>query len=319
MSKRETENPLSPSQFLLLLHSVPYLGEKTLTRLLRGHAQQRLSSEAFLNLPVQTLREQYELDARAATYLHDRRTELLAQSAELARIVRTHPLQVLTVASATYPMRLERNEEIPPPILYTLGNATLVDPPRKGPPARFTFTVAVSNGASTAVLSRLDEIASDLAQRGGVPVTGHDRTPYQRLALAAQRRNLPILYVFDRGLREALGPEFDRPPFAAARIRDAVFDRKRDLAISPFRLNDHGIGANNRRRDSLIFALSDLIIALDVRAGGGMTAECSKAYAQGRPVFVAEAGRDGNQALLAEGMPTLPHPESWNDQMLARL
>ena len=43
-------------------------------------------------------------------------------------------------------------------------------------------------------------------------------TAYKRLALTAQRQNRSVCYVFDRGLREALGPQFDRPPFSAARI-----------------------------------------------------------------------------------------------------
>ncbi|HLK55428.1 MAG TPA: hypothetical protein VKU00_02625 [Chthonomonadaceae bacterium] len=297
---------MGASQLLLLLHSVPQIGEKTLARLLRLLAQQRTTPDAFLALPEQDLCTRYDLDARVAAYLLEKRDALKAQSAELARVIRAHPLHLLTLESATYPARLEHNDDAPPPILYALGNAALLSAPQPPPEARFTFTVAISNGATPAILARQDEIATALVAAGGVPVTGHDRSPFKRLALAAQRRNRPILYVFDRGLREALGPEFDRPPFAAARIRDAVFETGRDLAVSPFRLDDHGLGANNRRRDRLVFALSDLIIALDVRAGGGMDAECRRAHEQGRPVFVAEGGRSGNDILRTVGCPPLP-------------
>src|SRR5579871_903140 len=297
---------MGASQLLLLLHSVPQIGEKTLARLLRLLAQQRTTPDAFLALPEQDLCTRYDLDARVAAYLLEKRDALKAQSAELARVIRAHPLHLLTLESATYPARLEHNDDAPPPILYALGNAALLSAPQPPPEARFTFTFAISNGATPAILARQDEIATALVAAGGVPVTGHDRSPFKRLALAAQRRNRPILYVFDRGLREALGPEFDRPPFAAARIRDAVFETGRDLAVSPFRLDDHGLGANNRRRDRLVFALSDLIIALDVRAGGGMDAECRRAHEQGRPVFVAEGGRSGNDILRTVGCPPLP-------------
>ena len=333
---------MNTSQFILLLHSVPQIGEKTLAQLLRLLSQQRRTPEAFLALSPQELRQGYDLDSRSISYLLENREALKVQSAELARVIRAHPLRLLTQESATYPARLERNDDAPPPILYALGNPALLDPPRKPqnpslqnalyltepnhnpveaqrgqplslqnapqgvPSAHFTFTIAVSNSPASATLTRQDEIATELVAAGGVPVTGHDRMPFKRLALAAQRRNRPILYVLDRGLREALGPEFDRPPFAAARIRDAVFETGRDLAVSPFRLDDHGLGANNRRRDRLIFALSDLIIVLDVRAGGGMEAECRRAHEQGRPVFIAEGGRSGNDILRTIGCPPLP-------------
>ncbi len=315
--KRENNDPLSivgATQFHLLLHSIPHLGEKSLAGLLRLLAQRRSLPNAFLDLAPDALIRDYELSARVAEYLHDHRAALLAKSAELLRAMRLHPLQLLSTESAGYPARLVQFDPAPPPLLYALGNAALMEPFL---PTRFTFTIAVSNGATPVVLNRQDEIANSLIEAGGVPVTGHDRTAYKRLALAAQRRNRPTLYLLDRGLREALGPDFDRPPFSAARIRDAVFEVERDLALSPFRLDDHGLGANNRRRDELVFALSDLVVALDVRAGGTMMQECLSAYNQGRPVYIAAEGRDGNEALRTAGCPALPVIPDWQTLVTA--
>jgi predicted Rossmann fold nucleotide-binding protein DprA/Smf involved in DNA uptake len=311
---REGTESLSAAQFLLLLHSVPHLGEKTLARLLRLNAQRRLAPEECLGLSAAEWRQRYDLRSQAADYLCTHREELRMHSAELLRAIRAHPMHLLTLESAAYPPRLERFDEAPPPILYALGRLPLLDAQE----GRFTFTVAVSNEAPPSSLALLDEVAAELARAGGVPVTGHDRVPYQRLALAAQRQNRPIVYVFDRGLREALGPDFDRPPFAAARIRDAVFLPERDLALSPFRLDDHGLGANNRRRDRLVFALSDLIVALDIRAGGGMAQECLRAQKLGRPVYVAAGGRDGNAALRRAGCPSLPEEADWAAKIAPR-
>ena len=356
--------PLSPTRFVLLLHSLPHVGEKTLTRLLHHNALHRISPDAFLSLPPEEWQTRYELDPRAIACLCEQRDHLLTQSEEMARTVRQHNVHVLTPSSLTYPARLERFDDAPPPVLYALGNLALLDQSktqnqadrfriqaicnlplncrpkteiqrnnkgksastlytvhrqaeleektfaertaalrvRKTAVAPFIFSIAVSNGASPDVLARQDSIAEDLVRRGCVPVTGHDRAAYKRLALAAQRQNRPTIYVMDRGLREALGPDMDRPPFSAARIRETVFDTERDLALSPFRLNDHALGANNRRRDRLIYALADLIVALDVRAGGGMAAECLRAQQQGRLVWVAEGGRDGNEELRRQGV-----------------
>jgi hypothetical protein len=368
---RASTEPLSPTRFVLLLHSLPHVGEKTLTRLLHHNALRRVSPDAFLALPPDEWLTRYELDPRAIAFLCEQRDHLLTQSEELARTVRQRNVHVLTPSSLTYPARLERFDDAPPPVLYALGNLALLDqnkpqnrpeshqtgmqsssePPPSGPKAGaniratakgrrtstlytvhrqaeseekaseepmtatnaarktaaapFTFSIAVSNGAAPGILAQQDSIAEELVRRGCVPVTGHDRTAYKRLALAAQRQNRPTIYVMDRGLREALGPDMDRPPFSAARIRETVFDTERDLALSPFRLNDHALGANNRRRDRLIYALADLIVALDVRAGGGMASECLRAHKQGRLVWVAEGGRDGNEELRQAGcLPT---------------
>ena len=283
------------TRFVLLLHSIPYLGEKTLTRLLHHNAQQRLTPEACLALSPEEWGARYDLDPRALTYLAENRDALLAQSETLAQTARKVDLHVLTPQSLTYPDRLERFDDSPPPILYGLGNLGLLNGPAS------TFSIAVSNGAAPATLTEQDRIAAEYVERGSVPVTGHDRPAYKRLALVAQRQNRSTIYVLDRGLREALGPAFDRPLFAAARIRDAVFDSARDLVLSPFRLDDHSLGEHNRRRDRMIFALADLIIALDVRAGGGMITECLHAHSQGRPVLVVDSGREGNAELLKAG------------------
>lgn len=295
---------MSLTEFLLFLHSVPHVGEKALARLLRLTAQQRMTPEMFLSMNRAEWQARCDLHPEAATALETQRDALAARSAEHARTLRTYGIQLLSVESATYPSRLIRNDDAPPPLVYVLGSLALLDWSYTA--ERFTFTIAVSNGATSETLDWLDKLASEFSAAGGVPITGHDRAPYQRLALAAQRRNAPTVYVLDRGLREALGPQFDRPAFAAARIRDVAFDTARDLAISPFRLDDHSIGANNRRRDSLVFALADVIVALDIRAGGAMVEGCLRAAKQGRPVYVANGGRDGNAALLAQGCAPLP-------------
>ena len=308
---------MSPTEFLLLLHSVPHIGEKALARLLRLAAQQRLTPDTFLAMDGAEWQARYELHPEAAAALEAQRDALIERSAELARVLRTYDIQLLSVESATYPSRLIRNEDAPPPLVYALGALGLLDWSYSA--ERFTFTIAVSNGAPAAVLDRLDGLATELSAAGGVPVTGHDRVPYQRLALAAQRSNNPTIYIMDRGLREALGPQLDRPPFAAARIRDHAFDKARDLALSPFRLDDHSLGANNRRRDSLVFALSDVVIALDVRAEGAMAETCARAVRQKRAVLAADGGREGNSALLALGCRPLPTGRAWVSEVRAML
>ena len=311
---REKPEAISQTEFLLLLHSAPHIGEKALARLLRLTAQQRLMPEDCLSLTSQEWQEKYELHPLAAEALALRQDTLRAQAAALHLTLRKYQIQPLTLESGSYPQRLDRNDDAPPPLLYALGNQNLLS--HSYTAERFTFTIAVSNGASAESLSRLDTLAKELIEQGGVPVTGHDRMPYQRLALTAQRQNLPTVYVFDRGLREVLGADFDKPPFSAARIRDLVFDTSRDLALSPFRLDDHSLGDHNKRRDRIVCALSDIIIALDVREGGGMADECLRAMKQRQPVFVAVGGREGNSALRDAGCLPIPTGKKWVQEVL---
>ena len=60
---------ISPAQFVLLLHSIPHVGEKTLSRLLRLNAQQRLSPEACLALHPDEWKRHYEMRPGAVAYL----------------------------------------------------------------------------------------------------------------------------------------------------------------------------------------------------------------------------------------------------------
>src|SRR5262245_24656105 len=137
MISREKADSLSPAQFLLLLHSVPHIGEKALARLLRLTAQGRLVPESCLQLSASEWKERYELHPQAAAYLEQHRDALLVQSAELARTVRAHSIQILTLESAAYPVRLERFDDTPPPLLYALGDRSLLNAQHV---SRFTFT-----------------------------------------------------------------------------------------------------------------------------------------------------------------------------------
>jgi len=224
--ERYRAETISLTQFALLLHCVPHIGEKALARLLRQIAVQKLTPEAFLALSEKELKTQWKLRPQAIAHLMAHRETLLNESAELLRTVLLHHVHVLTVESPSYPYSLERYDDAPPPLLYALGNLRRLD-------ESFTFASATSNGATVDSLLQQDALVTALSLAGGVVLTGHDRTAYQRAALVAQRNNRPVVYVLDRGLRDALGPEFDKPPFAAARIRDLLFDTQRDLALSP--------------------------------------------------------------------------------------
>jgi predicted Rossmann fold nucleotide-binding protein DprA/Smf involved in DNA uptake len=101
---------------------------------------------------------------------------------------------------------------------------------------------------------------------------------------------------------------------AQSRIWEIRFDPERDLVVSQFRLYDPWIGANGRERDRMVFALSNVVVAVEIRAGGVMQNECVQALRKGREVCVympSDSTVDGNNALLHAGC-TPVTPESAN-------
>lgn len=306
--------PMQITQFLLLLHSIAGIGDKTLSHILRYMEQHRLSPKEVLGFPVRKWREELLVSGAACKILFETREALLEQSKQLESLRKRRDVYMLYQGSASYPAQLDQYEEVPPPIIYARGNLALLEENRS-----FTFTVVASNKPTPHHLDQLYTRTKQLSQEGGTVVTGHDRLPYQRAALAAHSIARPILYVFDRGLREALGADFSITPFAAARIHEVEFNTEVDLGLSPFRLDDHALAFNLKRRDRLIFSLADLIIAQDVKSNGVMFGECRRALLQNRPVYVAPDGRDGNGLLLEEGARPLPQGKDWVAQIFEEL
>lgn len=292
----------------LLLHHVPYIGAKQLEHALSRLLVEQVTLGEFLNFSSVELKERFGLASRAIAYLMGKKEPLMEKAEALVRVVRFYNLHCVTRTQLTYPSRLETYDPSPPPILYGLGRYQLLDDSTEG----FTFTILVSNGATEETYTNLEKIASELIACKGIPVTGHDRLPYQRLALTAQRSIHPVIYVLDRGLREAMGERFEQALFPAARIHAIDFCGDRDLVLSPFRLDDHCLGQNNRRRDQLIIALSDIIVALDIRENGILHQECLRAIQRGQHVFITETGREGNRRLHEAGAELIPSDfRSW--------
>ncbi len=305
---RETVPNFNYLKMALLLHHVPYIGAKQLDSVLNRLIVKPVTPGEFLNFSAVELRERFGLTSRAIAYLLSHKGSLIEKAEILARVVRFYNLHCVTRAQLTYPARLETYDPSPPPILYGLGHYKLLDNSSKS----FTFTILVSNGACEETYALLERIASELIGCKGIPVTGHDRLPYQRLALTAQRSGHPVIYLLDRGLREAMGEHFDQALFSAARIHSVDFCGDRDLVLSPFRLDDHCLGQHNRRRDRLIIALSDVVVALDVRENGVLYQECLSAIRCGQCVCVAGTGREGNRLLLNAGAKRIPSDfRSW--------
>jgi predicted Rossmann fold nucleotide-binding protein DprA/Smf involved in DNA uptake len=280
-------------QLVLLLSAVPGVGERTLGHLLLRNAALRCSPEELLALEPSVLVRDYQIRQEVAERIAKLSADQRCQAEEMARHMKRTGVQIVTFLDATYPMRLQRRMQAPPPVLYLFGNVSLLSRP--------FFAIANSNGASEEALACGDTVARMALDSGWTPVTGHNRKAYQRPALVARRSGKPVCYVLDRGLLEAFGGYWSRDLFAAARIWNPHYDPLCDLALSPFEMRAHMLAVHNRRRDDILFALADVIFVGEVRPGGHMEAVCLRARAQGVPVYLMTPGLLQNEKLKEAG------------------
>lgn len=304
------------TQFTLLLHSVPHLGPKGIARILRETPpgdQVRLADIRAWNMSADVLQSEYKLHPEAAHCIALRKDELIPSSAKIASAAESLAIRVLTEQDSDYPSMLRDYDRDPPPIVYAHGNLGLLRD------RKYAVINSASIGGKSIEVTR--EIAGTLADEGLAAVTSHNTQGYQIVGLAAKSRNAPIVLVLDRGILSAFPQGLAWEPVAQARIWNLRFDSERDLVISPFRLYDRWIGANGRERDRMVFALADVVIAVEVRPGGVMESECLRALKLGREVYVHKPSDGplpgGNESLLGKGC--APIPQGWERSMLTTL
>jgi len=290
-----------------MLHSISHMGPKSITRLFNELPSTSLDSidlEALSvwNLAADTLQRKYRLHPEAASTIAYRKSELMESGQKLSDSVRQLGIRVMTILDSDYPAYLKEFGVEPPPIIYAYGNLGLLREKK--------FAVVSSNGTSNQGIEVLREFAGTLCDEEMIPVTSHNTVPYQVSGLAAKSRNAPVILVLDRGILSAFPNGLRFEPIAQARIWDMRFDFEKDLVLSRFRLFDPWIGANGIERDRMVFGLSDVVVAVEVRAGGVMEAECLRAYRNGREVYVyipdSQPAADGNNALLGQGCSPIP-------------
>lgn len=274
---------------VLLLGWTRGVGPRTMEDILRRNALYRRRPEDLLGLPVRRLADDYALTQAVAGRLYEVARTLRTRAEQAVRELDRAGVHIVTIQDATYPARLQRTLADPPPALFAFGNLGLLDRP--------LFAVANSNDVPESALAIGDQAAEAAMNKGWTLVTGHNRIAYQRTALVAARRQMPCIFVLDRGLVEGFGGDLERNLFSAARIWRPNFDPASDLAVSALSTNAHGTSANNRRRDKLIFALASLVIAVDVRPEGNMARACAAAEERGAIML------DGHTAAN-EGVPT---------------
>ncbi len=273
---------------LVMLSELPGVGEKRAARLCDMACSRGVRPTDILALPPPVLFREYGLPLRAVACLGAARREFEALCRNRVAALHACGGAVCQPGDANYPERWQLRTS-PPPIVYLHGNVTVQQRP--------TFAILSSRGVTQRSVTACIQVVQHAARSGLTLVSSGMKGTYRIATVAARAAAAARIVVLDRGLFTAFGGCMERDPFGFGPGR-APFDRRRTLVVSPYRLGDHAVPRNGARRDELVAALADVIVATGIRAGGTMERVCLAALDRGQCVLSWHGDHDG---LLAAG------------------
>lgn len=278
-----------PAFGLVMLSELPQVGERLATRISAFARARCLTLRDALALSPAILSAECRLPAAAVARFAADRAGFEAHCHQLVVHLETVRAQVRHPADPHYPAHWRRVADPPPPVVFLYGSDHVLSAP--------TLTVLSSRAVTAATVTATVRIVQRAASEGFTVVTGGMKSTHRIAAVAARSAGARRAVVLDRGLFATFGVRWNRDPFGFA-PGQAGFDSDRSLVLSSFRLNDHAAPRNGRRRDQLMAALADIVIAVNARAGGEIERTCLRALDHGQCVL---SWQGENHGLLAAG------------------
>lgn len=273
----------------LRLWELPHVGDRVAHRVL-AHCRARGHGLAtFFRLPPSVWRDDFALPAAAIQRLVEGSAAHAARCRFLLQRLDACGGQIWSLGEHLYPSRLASRLDAPPPWLAAVGASHVLDAP--------TVAVLNSRHIDERVVRASHAAVQAAIARGFSVVSGGMKASHRVSAVAARAAAAPRLIVLDRGLLATFGAAPDRDPFGFGPGRGA-FDSGRCLVVSPFRLADHASPHNGPRRDALVAALADVILAVHARPGGVIERICLAALDRGQVVL---SWYGENSGLIAAG------------------
>lgn len=278
-----------PCGALVLLTELPQVGERLTVRVGERARAQRLTLAEVLRLPPELLRHEYGLPARAVERLFMGRRPHEAHCRAIVERLHAAGGRVSHPGAKTYPRRWRERLGVAPPLVYLYGN----DAALKGPTLAVLNSRIINERTVTATVQVVQN-----ACRGGFSLVGGGMKSTHRIAAVAMRAtDAPRAIVLDRGLFAAFGTRLGLDPFGFGPGR-CPLDPARTLVLSPFRPLDHAAPRNGQRRDELVAALADVVVAVNAQPGGIIERVCLQALDRGQCVL---SWQGENEGLVAAG------------------
>jgi predicted Rossmann fold nucleotide-binding protein DprA/Smf involved in DNA uptake len=260
----------------IMLWELPGVGEKAAQRILATNRERGRSLATFFRLPPAVLQDEYDLPGVALARIGEGRAEHEARCRWLAQRLEANDAEVHMAGASGYPHRLIERLRPPPALLASVGEPGVLALP--------TLTVLNSRDLDERVVIASHAAVRAAIEQGFALVSGGMKASHRIVAVAARAAAAPRAVVLDRGLFATFGAATDRDPFGLGPGR-GPFDRRRTLALSPFRLCDHAVAHNGKRRDELVAALADVIVVVHARPGGVIERVCLEALDRGQVVL----------------------------------
>ncbi len=284
----------------IMLSELPRVGDRSALRIVECNRQRGHTLGTFFRLPEAVLRDAYELHPTAVERIccmsraHETRCQWLADQLAAAGGI------VWSMEDPHYPERLRQRLRPPATVVYGLGNPDVLQSP----------TLAVLNSrtlSESSVSASLVAVRAAAAQ-GFTLVGSGMKSTYRITAVAGRAAAAARVMILDRGLFAAMGMRTDRDPSGLGPGR-APLDTERTLILSTYRLFDHAVARNGKRRDAVVAALADVIIAVHARPGGEIEHVCLEALARGQPVL---SWYGENTGLVAAGATAIQEDDLQN-------
>lgn len=273
----------------VMLSELPQVGERGALRILALNQERGHTLGTFFRLPEAVLRETYELHPATIERMCGQRQAHETRCQWLVDQLAGNSGYVWSMENSQYPARLRQRLRPTATVVYGLGN----------PAVLHGLTLAVLNSrtlSETSVTVSLLAVQAAAAQQFTMINSGMKST-YRITAVASRAAAAPRVIVLDRGLFAAVGARADRDPSGLGPGR-AAFDPQRTLIVSTYRLMDHAVARNGKRRDAVVAALADVIIAVHARPGGEIEHVCLEALDRGQSVL---SWYGENAGLVAAG------------------
>lgn len=273
----------------VMLSELPHVGDTAAARIMTRNRERGHTLATFFRLPEAIVRDDYQLHPAAIIRVcaeraaHESRCRWL-----LDQLVAAGGAAYLST-DAGYPACLRQRLTPAPMVLYSFGSQALLSAP--------TLAVLNSRTVTEHAVSASLAVVQAAAAQGFTLAGGGMKTGYRIAAVAGRAAAAPRAIVLDRGIFATFGAHMDRDPFGFGPGRRAL-DAERTLVLSPFRLMDHATPRNGQRRDALIAALADVIVAVHARAGGQIERVCLEALDRGQCVL---SWYGENTGLVAAG------------------
>lgn len=273
----------------ILFSELPHVGERTLRRLFFLAAEHQLAPEELLRLSQHDLIGQLKLPRSTVRFLQMHGPEYRRRCEWLAHHLTENGGSVATFLERDFPWRWCKRLTIPPALVFATGGL----PRLRGQP---TCAVLHSREPTARTLADMTTVMRALAKHDLMLVGSIHKAPYRLAATLARSLGCERVLVLDRGLFQVLGPHLDRDPLGGPQGRADGLGS--ETVLSTFRLFDHAVARCGPRRDELVVALADLIVALHARPGGGIERVCLAALGRGQCVW---SWQGENATLVAAG------------------